>query len=116
MIRDHRSVAAALLAGVARPNRALLVCSLVATTGDNAGMPIQFVETERCLSGIAFFAAASSFGSVPVRSRNDGCFLECGHSLLRVLALPLEPGDDLLALPMGRKIQNAGFQSLSPCA
>jgi len=72
-----------------------------------AGMPIRFVETA-VLCGIAFFASASSFGQLRFGRRTVVVFWSAAI-LLRVLALPLEPGDDLWRYQWEGKIQNAGF-------
>jgi hypothetical protein len=72
-----------------------------------AGMPLRFVETA-VLCGIAFFAAASSFGQLRF-GRGTLVVFWSGAILLRVLALPLEPGDDLWRYQWEGKIQNAGF-------
>ena len=72
-----------------------------------ATMPIKFVETA-VLCGIAFFAAASSFAHVPL-GRMAGVTFWGVAILLRIVALPLEPGDDLWRYQWEGKVQNAGF-------
>jgi hypothetical protein len=72
-----------------------------------ASMPIKFVETA-VLCGIAFFVAASSFASVS-RGRMAGVIFWVVAILLRIVALPLEPGDDLWRYQWEGKVQNAGF-------
>lgn len=72
-----------------------------------AGMPIKFVETA-VLGGIAFFAAASFFAQV-ASSRRAGVIFWVGAVLLRIVVLPLEPGDDLWRYQWEGKVQNAGF-------
>jgi len=72
-----------------------------------SGMPIKFVETA-ILCGIAFFAAASFFAQV-VSSRRAGVIFWVGAVLLRIVALPLEPGDDLWRYQWEGKVQNAGY-------
>src|SRR5436305_15277433 len=58
-----------------------------------AGMPIKFVETA-VLCGIAFVAAASCFAQV-ASTRRASVIFWVGAVLLRMVALPLEPGDEL---------------------
>ena len=72
-----------------------------------AGMPIKFVETA-VLCGIAFFAAASAFARVPL-GRMAGMTFWVVAILLRIICLPLEPGDDLWRYQWEGKVQNAGF-------
>ena len=72
-----------------------------------AGMPIKFVETA-VLCGIAFFAAASSFGALRLGGKAGVIFWGTAI-LLRIVALPLEPGDDLWRYQWEGKVQNAGF-------
>ena len=72
-----------------------------------ATMPIKFVETA-VLCGIAFFAAASSFARVPL-GRMAGVTFWVAAIVLRIVALPLEPGDDLWRYQWEGKVQNAGF-------
>ena len=72
-----------------------------------ATMPIKFVETA-VLCGIAFFAAASSFARMPL-GRMAGVTFWVVAIALRIVALPLEPGDDLWRYQWEGKVQNAGF-------
>jgi hypothetical protein len=72
-----------------------------------ASMPVKFVETA-VLSGIAFFAAASFFGQLQAGRRVTIVFWSV-VLLLRFVALPLEPGDDLWRYQWEGKVQNAGF-------
>ena len=72
-----------------------------------ATMPIKFVETA-VLCGIAFFAAASAFARMPV-GRMAGVIFWVVAIALRIVALPLEPGDDLWRYQWEGKVQNAGF-------
>jgi alpha-1,6-mannosyltransferase len=72
-----------------------------------ATMPIKIVETA-VLCGIAFFAAASSFAHMPL-GRMASVFFWVVVVLLRIVALPLEPGDDLWRYQWEGKVQNAGF-------
>ena len=72
-----------------------------------AGMPIKFVEVA-VLCGIAFFAAASSFAQMPW-GRMAGVTFWVVAILLRIVALPLEPGDDFWRYQWEGKVQNAGF-------
>ena len=72
-----------------------------------AGMPVKFVETA-VLCGIAYFAAASAFAQWPVGRWTMTLFWSAAI-LLRLLALPLEPGDDFWRYQWEGKIQNAGF-------
>src|ERR1044071_4750145 len=72
-----------------------------------AGMPIRFVETA-ALCGIAFFAAASAFAQLRL-GRGTVVIFWSVAIVLRVVALPLEPGDDLWRYQWEGKIQNGGF-------
>jgi dolichyl-phosphate-mannose-protein mannosyltransferase len=72
-----------------------------------ATMPVKFVETA-VLCGIAFFAAASFFAQLPGERLARGVFWSV-VILLRLVALPLEPGDDIWRYQWEGKIQNAGF-------
>jgi len=72
-----------------------------------ASMPIKFVETA-VLCGIAFFAAAASFTHVSL-GRRTGVVFWVVAILLRLVALPLEPSDDLWRYQWEGKVQNAGF-------
>ncbi len=71
-----------------------------------ASMPVKFVETA-ILGGIAFFAAASSFSQLkPARSVT--ILFWSFAVILRLVALPLEPGDDIWRYQWEGKVQNAG--------
>jgi hypothetical protein len=72
-----------------------------------AEMPVKFVETA-VLCGIAFFAAGSFFGMTGVGRWTATTFWSVAI-LLRILALPLEPGDDFWRYQWEGKVQNAGF-------
>jgi alpha-1,6-mannosyltransferase len=72
-----------------------------------ATMPVKFVETA-VLCGIAFFVAASFFAQLPAGRLARGVFWSVAI-LLRLVALPLEPGDDLWRYQWEGKVQNAGF-------
>jgi hypothetical protein len=72
-----------------------------------ADMPIKFVEVA-VLSGIAFFAAASFFAHVSL-GRRAGVTFWVVAILLRIVALPIEPGDDLWRYQWEGRVQNAGF-------
>jgi hypothetical protein len=70
-------------------------------------MPIKFVETA-LLCGIAFYAAVSEFVRLP-RGQLAAITFWSVALLLRLLALPLEPGDDIWRYQWEGKVQNAGF-------
>ena len=70
-------------------------------------MPVKFVEVA-VFAGIAFFAAASLFAKLP-QTRSTIATFWIGAVLLRLVALPLAPGDDLWRYQWEGKIQNAGF-------
>jgi hypothetical protein len=72
-----------------------------------ASMPVKFVETA-IFSGIAFLAAASFFAKFPI-GRPAATIFWVVAILLRVIVLPIEPGDDLWRYQWEGKIQNAGF-------
>ncbi len=72
-----------------------------------ASMPIRFVGTA-VFCGIAFFAATSSFAQLPAGRTVRGLFWGVAI-LLRLVALPLLPGDDIWRYQWEGKIQNAGF-------
>lgn len=72
-----------------------------------ASMPVKFVETA-VLSGIAFWAAASVFGQLKAGRPATIVFWSMAI-LLRIVVLPLEPGDDLWRYQWEGKVQNAGF-------
>jgi hypothetical protein len=79
-----------------------------------ATMPVKFVETA-VLCGIAFFAAASVFAKLPSGRMATVIFWSVSI-LLRTVALPLEPGDDIWRYQWEGRVQNAGFNPyvLSP--
>ena len=70
-------------------------------------MPVKFVETA-VLCGIVFFAAASLFAKLPP-GRTATVIFWIVAILLRIVALPLEPGDDIWRYQWEGKVQNAGF-------
>ncbi|HEX4632117.1 MAG TPA: hypothetical protein VH188_14260 [Chthoniobacterales bacterium] len=70
-------------------------------------MPVKFV-TVALLSGIAYFAAVSSFPS-HLGARAQKTIFWSGVIALRLVALPLEPGDDFWRYQWEGKIQQAGF-------
>jgi alpha-1,6-mannosyltransferase len=72
-----------------------------------ATMPLKFVETA-VLCGIAFFAATSFFAQLPAGRLAKAVFWGVAI-LLRLVALPLEPGDDIWRYQWEGKVQNAGF-------
>ncbi|MEO6873171.1 MAG: hypothetical protein ABI233_13285, partial [Chthoniobacterales bacterium] len=70
-------------------------------------MPIKFVETA-LFCGIAFYAAVSEFVRLPNGRLATITFWSVAV-LLRLIALPLEPGDDIWRYEWEGKVQNAGF-------
>lgn len=70
-------------------------------------MPVKFV-TVALLSGIAYFAAVSSF-PVQLSVRAQKIIFWSAVIALRLVALPLEPGDDFWRYQWEGKIQQAGF-------
>jgi hypothetical protein len=70
-------------------------------------MPVKFV-TVALLSGIAYFAAVSSF-PVELGARAQKIVFWVAVIALRWVALPLEPGDDFWRYQWEGKIQQAGF-------
>jgi hypothetical protein len=70
-------------------------------------MPVKFVETA-LFCGVAFYAAVSEFVRLP-RARLATVTFWSVAVLLRLLALPLQPGDDLWRYQWEGKVQNAGF-------
>ncbi|HEY3664156.1 MAG TPA: hypothetical protein VGL24_13460 [Chthoniobacterales bacterium] len=72
-----------------------------------ATMPIRFVETA-VLGGIAFFAAASFFAQLPSGRTVQIVFWSVAI-LLRLVALPLLPSDDIWRYQWEGKVQNAGY-------
>lgn len=71
-----------------------------------AEMPVRFVEVA-LFSGIAYYAAASEF--VRLKGRLAIATFWCVAVLLRIVALPLESGDDLWRYQWEGTVQNAGF-------
>src|SRR3954454_22954864 len=70
-------------------------------------MPVKFV-TLALLSGIAYFVAVSSF-PIHLGARAQKIIFWVVVIALRLLALPLAPGDDLWRYQWEGKIQQAGF-------
>ncbi|MGH8163553.1 MAG: hypothetical protein ACREP1_04380, partial [Rhodanobacteraceae bacterium] len=70
-------------------------------------MPIRFVETA-LFCGIAFFATASAFVRLPRGLFAISIFWVVAV-VLRLVALPLEPGDDIWRYQWEGKVQDAGF-------
>jgi len=70
-------------------------------------MPVKFV-TVALLSGIAYFAAVSSFPA-QLGFRAQKIMFWVAVIALRLVALPLEPGDDFWRYQWEGKIQQAGF-------
>ena len=70
-------------------------------------MPIKFVQVA-VLCGIAFYGAASEFLQLPAGRRATIIFWSVAV-LLRLLALPLAPGDDVWRYQWEGKVHNAGF-------
>ena len=70
-------------------------------------MPVKFVLAG-LLCGIAYFAAVSSFPSQLSARAQRGIFW-AAVMVLRLVALPLEPGDDFWRYQWEGKIQHAGF-------
>ena len=71
-------------------------------------MPVNFVLAA-IASGVAYFAAASLFARVHISQRRATLIFWSVAILLRVVALPLPPGDDLWRYQWEGKIQQAGF-------
>jgi hypothetical protein len=69
-------------------------------------MPVRFVAAG-ILAGVMFFAAASLFSEIGGRSQR--VIFWGAAILLRLIALPLAPGDDLWRYQWEGKIQTAGF-------
>jgi hypothetical protein len=69
--------------------------------------PVNFVAIA-ILAGVAFFAAASLFPSAGSRRKQATLFWATAIAL-RLIALPLAPGDDLWRYQWEGKIQHAGF-------
>ncbi len=72
-----------------------------------ANMPVLFVQTA-LLCGIAFFVTAPAFANLPAGRLPVATFW-IAAVLLRLLALPLEPGDDIWRYQWEGRVQNAGF-------
>ncbi|HEY1581917.1 MAG TPA: hypothetical protein VGF73_02325 [Chthoniobacterales bacterium] len=72
-----------------------------------ANMPGKFVETA-VLCGIAFFAATSSFPPLAT-GRSARVIFWSVAIFLRLLALPLLPGDDVWRYEWEGRVQNAGY-------
>jgi len=72
-----------------------------------ATMPVRFVQTA-VLCGIAFFVAASAFSRLPSGRTARAIFWSVAV-LLRLIALPLLPGDDIWRYQWEGRVQNAGF-------
>ena len=70
-------------------------------------MPIKFVRVA-VLCGIAFYGAASEFLRLPSGRLATITFWSVAI-LLRAVALPLEPGDDIWRYQWEGKVHNAGF-------
>ena len=73
-------------------------------------MPTKFVACA-FLSGVAYLAAVSNF-SLGISLRNQAILFWGVAIFLRVIALPLAPGDDLVRYQWEGKIQNAGLNPL----
>src|SRR5437763_9237511 len=80
-------------------------------------MPTKFVASA-FLSGVAYLAAVSNFppkdgfavaNKVEISLRNQAILFWGAAIILRLIALPLAPGDDLFRYQWEGKIQNAGF-------
>jgi hypothetical protein len=69
------------------------------------GMPVKFVATAM-LCGIAYFVAVAKF---PAGIRSQAAVFWVVVVLLRLVALPLAPGDDFWRYQWEGKIQQAGF-------
>ncbi len=72
-----------------------------------ASMPVRFVETA-VLCGIAYFAATSFFAQL-FTGRTVRVIFWSVAIFLRLVALPLHPGDDIWRYQWEGKVQNAGF-------
>src|SRR5256885_4168493 len=70
-------------------------------------MPTKFVATA-FLSGAAYLAAVSNF-TVEISSRKQAILFWGIAIVLRLIALPLPPGDDLVRYQWDGKIQTAGL-------
>ena len=72
-----------------------------------AEMPVRFVATG-IACGLAFLFAASEFPAF-LGLRSQALLFWCVAIALRVVALPMEPGDDFWRYQWEGKVQNAGF-------
>ena len=72
-----------------------------------AEMPVKFVEMA-VLAGIAFFVAATAFANFRPGRKTIVIFWSVAV-FLRLIVLPLEPGDDIWRYQWEGKVQNAGF-------
>jgi alpha-1,6-mannosyltransferase len=70
-------------------------------------MPIKFVASA-FLSGVAYLAAVSNF-KIDISLRKQAILFWGIAIILRLIGLPLAPGDDLFRYQWEGKIQNAGF-------
>jgi len=70
-------------------------------------MPVKFVESA-FLSGIAYLVAVSNF-KIDIGTRKVAILFWSVTIALRLIALPLAPGDDLWRYQWEGKIQRAGF-------
>jgi hypothetical protein len=70
-------------------------------------MPVKFVASA-FLSGVAYLAAVSNF-KIDISLRKQAILFWGVAIILRLIALPLAPGDDLFRYQWEGKIQNAGF-------
>ena len=70
-------------------------------------MPVKFVAAA-FLSGAAYLAAVSNF-KVDISLRKQAILFWGVAIILRLIALPLAPGDDLFRYQWEGKVQNAGF-------
>src|SRR5438132_3265693 len=70
-------------------------------------MPIKFVASA-FLSGAAYLAAVSSF-NIDIAPSKQAILFWAVAIVLRLIALPLVPGDDLFRYQWEGKIQRAGF-------
>src|ERR1700726_3380199 len=70
-------------------------------------MPTKFVASA-FLSGVAYLAAVSNF-KIDISLRKQAILFWGGAIILRLIALPLAPGDDLFRYQWEGKVQRAGF-------
>ena len=87
----------------------VLLCAALQRFDDwrYATMPVKFVETA-LFCGIAFYAAVSEFVRLPAGRLATVTFWSVAV-LLRLLVLPLTPGDDLWRYEWEGQVQNAGL-------